>query len=116
MRKFKRIFFLGACVFAIVVALAVFGREVLRPAMPDEWHRLQKNMSRQEFVATLHDEVVDLRELKGFDQATHEMQMLGFSGYWQLWVTYDSSGRVSAAQARFVCRDFGFFNTTRSVL
>jgi hypothetical protein len=116
MKKSKRLIFIGVCVFVAAVALAVFARGSFRPAMPVEWHKLQKGMSRQEAVSILHGEVEDLRELKGFDQATRETSLLGSSSVWQLYVSYDITGHVSSASVRFVCRPHGIFNTTSTLV
>ena len=43
--------------FVALVTLAVIARGTFRPAMPDEWHKLQKGMSRQEAAAFLHDKI-----------------------------------------------------------
>jgi hypothetical protein len=114
--KSKRLICIRVCVFVTAITLAVFARGIFRPAMPDEWHKLQKGMARQDAVAILHGEVEDLRDLKGFDQVTHETTMLGSSSFWQLYVNYDATGHVSTASVRFVCRPHGFFNTTSALL
>jgi len=114
--KTKRLYISGVCVVVIALTLAIFARWSFRPAMPDEWHKLQKHMSRQETVAMLHDKLEDLRELKGFDQVTHETALLGYSSFWQLYVDYDTTGHISTASVRFVCRPHGFFNTTSTLV
>ena len=116
MKKSKRQILIGVCVFVAAVMLAVLARGIFRPAMPDEWHKLQKGMARQEAVTILHGEVEDLRELKGFDQVTHETSLLGSSSFWQLYVSYDTTGHISSASVRFVCRPHGFFNTTSTLV
>ncbi|MEK0451120.1 MAG: hypothetical protein RL088_3388 [Verrucomicrobiota bacterium] len=99
-----------------IIALLAIGLVVVsgsRPAMPSQWHLLRAGMPRAEVLAILRDEVIDMRELKGFDVTSHETTMLGSSSYWQLLITYDASGRVSTAEAHFIHRDCGLFNKKR---
>jgi len=79
--------------------------------MPSEWSKIRLGMPRQDLLGILNDEVVDLRDLKGYDSASRSVSIFGLSSYWQLWIVYDASGRVSKADARFVTHDCGLFNT-----
>jgi len=108
MKEFRRFIFGGAYLFVALVMLAVTARLTFRPAMPTEWHKLQKGMSRQEAAVLLHDKVEVFQELKGFDQVTHETSLLGSPCFWQLHICYGTAGLISSASVRFVCRSHGF--------
>jgi hypothetical protein len=97
----RHAFLMSVCIIALLaIGLVVVSGS--RPGMP-----------RAEVLAILRDEVIDMRELKGFDVTSHETTMLGSSSYWQLLITYDASGRVSTAEAHFIHRDCGLFNKKR---
>jgi hypothetical protein len=117
MSKSKRIILRVGVAMALLALLLAVGRKAFWPAMPSEWRKIRAGMARETALATLRDEVTDMRDLKGFDVTSRETTMLGSSSYWQLLITYDASGRVSTAEAHFIHRDCGLFNTKpRSVL
>jgi hypothetical protein len=117
MSKMKRIV-LG--VLAAVIALPLLGaagRIVFRPAMPSEWHKLHAGMLREEVLTTAAGQHTDMRDLKGFDLFSRETMMLGGSSYWQLFITYDQSGKLMNAGAHFVHRSCGLLSRSyQSVL
>lgn len=118
MSKSKRIILRVVAALVLFVALAAVAREAFRPGMPSEWRRLHSGMSRDEVLRTATGEHRDMRNLKGFDAFTQETTMLGASSYWQLLVTYDQSGRLMHADARFIHRSCGLLSRAypRSVL
>ena len=78
--------------------------------MPDEWRGLRKGMTRDQLRAAPVGEHADMLDLKGFDAFTRETTMLGESCYWQLQVTYDQTGGILDADARFIHRRYGFLS------
>jgi len=118
MSKPKRIVLRVVVAVVLLVVFAAVGREVFRPTMPSEWRRLHAGMSRDELLRTAAGAHTDMRDLKGFDVFTQETTMLGALSYWQLMVTYDQSGRLIHADARFVHRSCGLLSRAypRSVL
>lgn len=118
MSRSRRIVVGYAIALIFVVGLAAVGRIAFSPAMPNEWGQLRRGMSRDQVLASAGGKYVDMRDLKGFDLLTIENVMLGGPCYWQLHVTYDRTGAVLQADARFIHRRYGFLSQTtpRSVL
>ncbi len=110
-RRGKRSVIIASAAFALLVLSFVAGREVFRPAMPKSWAGVQSGMARDEVLRIVEGKHRDMRELKGFDVFTYDTQMLGFSGYWQLWVSYDENQKSMAPYSRFVHRDFGWLSS-----
>ena len=118
MSKSKRILLFASVALALLVGLAASGRVILRPALPNKWRGLRKGMTRDQVLAAAVGQHADMLKLKGFDVFTRETLMLGEPCYWQLHVTYDQTGGMMSADARFIHRRFGFLGrpTPQSVL
>ena len=110
MSKSKRIAFGVLVALVCLLLLGAGGRVAFRPAMPSEWRKLRAGMPREQVLATATGEHTDMRDLKGFDLFSRETTMLGGASYWQLFVTYDQSGRLMHADARFIHQSCGLLS------
>ncbi len=107
----KRSVTLFLVAFALVVGAGFLEIRNNLPAMPSEWMKLRLGMSRDETMKTLRGRVTDLREAKGYDVISHETQMLGKPGFWQLQISYDALGRITDAKIQFTHRTFAVLNS-----
>lgn len=116
MTKAKRITLFAFLLAALLIVLGIWAVAALRPAMPAEWNRIQVGMPRAQVLAILHDEVHDLRKIKGFDSTGREVTMLGVPSYWLLLITYGEADKVVSAEAFFTCKPFGVMNTRKKLM
>ncbi|MBI1178544.1 hypothetical protein GC207_14010 [bacterium] len=104
----------GLVAVAAAVLIQLHRLKSKRPPIPNEWVQIRIGMTRSEVHAQLGGrfELVDLRELKGFETmfGGETASRAGFR--WDAEVFYDSADRVEDAWAHCIHSDWGFLNTT----
>jgi hypothetical protein len=107
----KRVVYIAVAVVVVAVLAGAIGAGFIRPGVPEEWRNVRVGAFRDEVMKHAPD-LVDMRELKGFDIATREYRQWGFRKcWWQLMVQYDDSGLVKSVEASFTDPSCGIFNT-----
>jgi hypothetical protein len=88
------------------IAIGWLAKSVFAPDYPSHWDALKLGMTPDQAKAAVPDLDPWLRDIKGFDQASHHLG----DRHWNLQVIYDKNGRVSEISKNYVDHQNGLFN------
>lgn len=90
----------------IGIAIGWLAKSVFAPSYPSHWDTLKLGMTPVQAKTAVPDLDPWLRDIKGFDQAGHDLG----DRHWNLQVSYDKDGRVSEISKNYVDHRNGLFN------